>query len=107
ERAAHEPEVTEARGSVPDRQHLGVGGGVAVDLAPVVGRGEHPPVGVENQRTDGDVATRRGVGGELEGGVHRHGPGGHGLHPARRRRVTGTFYPCACTSRTTRSSPTS
>src|SRR5690606_26659778 len=78
-----------------------------VDLAAVVRRREHPPVGAEDDGADRYVTALRRALGELEGGVHRHCPRCHGVHPARDPLGPGTFYLCACTSPTIRSSPTS
>ena len=72
----HEPD---GGGGVAQRQHLGVGGGVAGELALVVAAGDDPAVD-DDDGPDGHVAVLERGAGLLEGEAHQlvvghHGPG--------------------------------
>jgi hypothetical protein len=69
ERAVGEPPSPEGPGARLQRAYLGVGDGVAVGLAPVVGRRDHLPLPNEH-RPHGDVAGCCGLGRLGHGQLH-------------------------------------
>jgi len=75
---ADQPLAAKPAASLAHRQHLGMGGGVAIGHRAVPGGGDDRSPSVDHHGTDRHLPRGRGLGGEIEsvahGGRQDHGP---------------------------------